>query len=142
MKILKFKLKLILKPNKATPSSGIGPILGQYGINLIDFCNKFNDLTKFICLEKINVKIAIFNDNSYQILINTMSLSDYIKEKKNILSFSKKPGYNQLTNINLNDVVEISYFRNIYEKKKLNSLRKMMLGTLISMGYFNEKKYK
>ncbi|AFP84393.1 50S ribosomal protein L11 [Candidatus Carsonella ruddii] len=142
MKILKYKLKMILEPNKATPASCIGPILGQYGINLVEFCNKFNNLTKLIKLEKINVKVAIFIDNTYQILINTISLSNYIKKKKNIISFSKKPGYETLKNLNLKDVIEISNYRNIYEKKKESSMRKMLIGTLISMGYFNEKKNK
>ncbi|MBY0585440.1 hypothetical protein K5B08_00870, partial [Candidatus Carsonella ruddii] len=53
--IVKCKLKLILKPGKATPTPPIAPILGQYGLNLMDFCNKFNNLTKNIIYNFIHV---------------------------------------------------------------------------------------
>jgi len=41
-------IKLIVPAGSATVSSALGPILGQFGINTIEFCNQFNERTWFI----------------------------------------------------------------------------------------------
>ncbi|XRA05409.1 MAG: hypothetical protein ACN6LP_00960 [Candidatus Carsonella ruddii] len=133
--IIKYKIKLILKPKKAKPLPPISPILSQYGLNIIEFCNKFNNLTKNINLESIHVKIFIFNNLKYEILLGSLSLTNYIKKKINIDKFSNKPGIENIKNIkNINIINIISIKRLKYEKKKISSIRKMILGTFISLG--------
>ncbi|MFI4878814.1 MAG: hypothetical protein ACH6QP_01010 [Candidatus Carsonella ruddii] len=132
--IIKYKIKLILKPKKAKPLPPISPILGQYGINIIEFCNKFNNLTKNINYKLIHVKIFIFNDLKYEILLGSLSLTNYIKKKINLDKFSNKPGINNINIKNFNIINIISINRLKYEKKKISSIRKMVLGTFISLG--------
>ncbi|MGK2916139.1 MAG: hypothetical protein ACSLEH_00905 [Candidatus Carsonella ruddii] len=132
--IIKYKIKLILKPKKAKPLPPISSILGQYNINIIEFCNKFNNLTKNINFESIYVKIFIFDNLKYEILLGSISLTNYIKKKLNIDKFSNKPGIENINIKNFNIINIISMNRLKYEKKKINSIRKMILGTLISLG--------
>ncbi|MFI4870056.1 MAG: hypothetical protein ACH6QM_00270 [Candidatus Carsonella ruddii] len=132
--IIKYKIKLILKPNKAKPLPPISSILGQYNINIIEFCTKFNNLTKNINFELIHVKIFIFDNLKYEILLGSISLTNCIKKKINVKNFSNKPGIEKINIKNFNIINLISINRLKYEKKKLNSIRKMILGTLISLG--------
>ncbi|WP_433927892.1 uL11 family ribosomal protein [Candidatus Carsonella ruddii] len=136
--IIKCKLKLILKPGKATPTPPIAPILGQYGLNLMNFCNKFNLLTKNIFFDFIHVKIIVFQNLEYEILIGLESLTNDIKKNMNIEKFSKKPGIEKIIFNNFEIINIIAKNRIIFEKKKISSIRKMILGTLISMGIFYE----
>ncbi|MFI4883852.1 MAG: hypothetical protein ACH6QK_00505 [Candidatus Carsonella ruddii] len=132
--IIKYKIKLILKPKKAKPLPPISSILGQYNLNIMDFCNKFNNLTKNINFEFIHVKIFIFDNLKYEILLGSVSLTNYIKKKINVNKFSNKPGIENINIKNYNIINIISINRLKYEKKKINSIRKMILGTLISLG--------
>ncbi|WP_433927106.1 50S ribosomal protein L11 [Candidatus Carsonella ruddii] len=132
--IIKYKIKLILKPGKATPTPPIAPILGQYGINLMEFCNKFNQLTKNIVFNFIHTKIIIFENLKYEILLGTNSLISLLKETINIEKFSKKPGIEKVNFNNFDIIKIISKKRFLHEKKKIFSIQKMILGTLISVG--------
>ncbi|MFI4883684.1 MAG: hypothetical protein ACH6QQ_00525 [Candidatus Carsonella ruddii] len=132
--IIKYKIKLILKPKKTKPLPPVSSILGQYNINIIEFCNKFNNLTKNIDFELIHVKIFIFDNLKYEILLGSISLSNYIKKKININKFSNKPGIDKINIKNFNLINIISINRLKYEKKKINSIRKMVLGSFISLG--------
>lgn len=132
--IIKCKLKLILKPQKATPTPPIAPILGQYGINLINFCKQFNELSKNIKSDFIHVKVLIFQNLEYKIFLGPESLVNFIKSKIGIEKFSNKPGLINKNFINFNMINQISIYRNNFEKKKICSVRKMILGTLISIG--------
>ncbi|XZR52578.1 MAG: uL11 family ribosomal protein [Candidatus Carsonella ruddii] len=137
--IIKCKLKLILKPGKATPTPPIAPILGQYGINLMNFCTKFNLLSKNINYEFIHIKIILFDDLNYEILLGNESLTNYLKKFLKIEKFSNKPGLENKDLINFKKINLISIHRNIFEKKKISSVRKMILGTLISIGINYDK---
>ncbi|BFI90996.1 hypothetical protein [Candidatus Carsonella ruddii] len=137
--IIKSKLKLIIKPGKATPTPPIAPILGQYGINLMNFCTKFNLLSKNINCEFIHVKIILFQDLSYEILLGNESLISYIKKILKIEKFSKKPGIENKESTNFEKINSIATYRNIFEKKKISSVRKMILGTFISVGINYDK---
>ncbi|ATX33414.1 50S ribosomal protein L11 [Candidatus Carsonella ruddii] len=132
--IVKYKLKLILKPGKATPTPPIGPILGQYGLNLMTFCNKFNELTKNNINEFIHVKIIIFQNLNYEIILGLEPLTNVIKKITNIEKFSKKPGIETIVYNNFDIINIISKNRIFYEKKKISSIRKMILGTFYSLG--------
>ncbi|AFP83839.1 ribosomal protein L11 [Candidatus Carsonella ruddii CS isolate Thao2000] len=138
MKKIKFKIKLFLIPGKATPAPPVGSILGQYGINLKEFCFKFNEITKNIKYDLINLKVIIYIDNTYDIILGTISLSNKIKIFLNIKKFSKKPGIEKLFLIKFNQINDLSYKRFYFEKKKISSIRKMILGTMISNGLYYE----
>lgn len=98
------KLKLNLEAGKATPNPPIGPILGQYGININSFCKEFNNKTQMYVGLKIPVSI-IFSDTkkitlqlhtpSLAFLISSLSKNNFISisDIKKILTIKKKEFY-------------------------------------------------
>lgn len=98
------KLKLNLEAGKATPNPPIGPILGQYGININSFCKEFNNKTQMYVGLKIPVSI-IFSDAkkitlqlhtpSLAFLISSLSRNNFISisDIKKILTIKKKEFY-------------------------------------------------
>nr|QJH88453.1 ribosomal protein L11 [Pterocladiophila hemisphaerica] len=62
-------IKLELKPRKATPAPPVGPVLGQYGINIMKFCKEYNDLTRDKVDLIIPVKIFIYHNHQFSLML-------------------------------------------------------------------------
>nr|QEM01590.1 50S ribosomal protein L11 [Nephromyces sp. ex Molgula occidentalis] len=78
-KIIKI-IKLQLKASKATPTSFLGSILGPYGINIIKFCQEYNNLTKLFVNLQVPVIIIIYSDKSYKLKLKTPTTYSLIKK--------------------------------------------------------------
>lgn len=87
---LKTIIKLIIPAGQATPAPPIGPALGQHGLNIAEFCKKFNDLTKDKIGQKLPVRIMVYEDRTYDIIIKTPLTSDLIKKAAGIEKGSAK----------------------------------------------------
>lgn len=87
---LKTIIKLIIPAGQATPAPPIGPALGQHGLNIAEFCKKFNDLTKDKVGQKLPVRIMVYEDRTYDIIIKTPLTSDLIKKAAGIEKGSAK----------------------------------------------------
>lgn len=84
------KLKLNLEAGKATPNPPIGPILGQYGININSFCKEFNNKTQMYIGLKIPVSIIFYDDKKITLQLHTPSLAFLISSlsRNNFISIS------------------------------------------------------
>ncbi len=88
------QVKLQIPAGKANPAPPVGPALGQAGINIGDFVNKFNEATKDKMGSVIPVVISVYDDRSYDFILKTPPASNLIlkaigKEKgsgKNLVS--------------------------------------------------------
>ena len=69
-KELNVKVKLYVTAGQANPAPPIGPALGQHGVNIMDFCKKFNEQTRGKEALPLPVVISIYKDKSF-VLINT-----------------------------------------------------------------------
>ena len=65
------KLKLQIQGGKATPAPPIGPALGQAGINIGDFVNRFNEATSDMVGNIVPVEILIYEDRSFDFVLRT-----------------------------------------------------------------------
>ncbi len=65
------KIKLQIAAGKATPAPPLGPALGQAGVNIGDFVNKFNEATRPMMGDTVSVVISVFEDRSYDFEIKT-----------------------------------------------------------------------
>ena len=74
------KVKLHISAGKATPAPPIGPALAQHGINIGDFCQKFNDASKDQEGFTLPVEISIFEDRSFDFKIKQPLTSELIKK--------------------------------------------------------------
>ena len=129
-------LKLQIPAGGANPSPPVGPALGQVGLNIMDFCNAFNDKTKDS--EKgvpLPVVISVYEDKSFDFVIKTppaaVQLLELSKVKKGSSeSNRKKVGkvtWDQIKTIAEDKMVDLNCFT-------INSAMKMVAGTARSMG--------
>lgn len=74
------QLKLQLPAGKATPAPPVGTILGPAGINLQEFCTKFNDMTRDKMGDVLPVEITIFDDRSFDLVLKTPPAAFLLKK--------------------------------------------------------------
>ncbi len=77
-KKIKQKLKLQIPAGKANPAPPVGPALGQAGVNIGDFVNKFNEATKEMMGDIIPVEISVYEDRSFDFILKTPPASSLI----------------------------------------------------------------
>lgn len=92
MKKLKAKVKLIIEGGKATPAPPLGPSLAQYGINIGEFCNKFNQATKDMQGVQIPVEVYIYEDRTFDFVLKKPPISYLIKRELGIEKGAHEPG--------------------------------------------------
>jgi large subunit ribosomal protein L11 len=80
MKSVKTIIKLQIPAGKANPAPPVGPALGQHGLNIGEFCNRFNEATKDKGNNIIPVEITVFEDRSYDFKLKTPPASDLLKK--------------------------------------------------------------
>ena len=80
------KIKIQIEAGKATPAPPVGTVLGPAGINLQDFCTKYNEATRDRMGDVLPVEISIYEDRSFDFVIKTpptaFLLKKYAKVKK------------------------------------------------------------
>jgi len=75
----------------ATPAPPLGPALGQAGVNISDFVQKFNAATQDQKGEKLGVKITVYEDRSYDFVVTTPPVADLLFKAAGIQKGSGKP---------------------------------------------------
>ena len=74
------QIKLQIDAGKATPAPPVGTVLGPAGINLQDFCTRFNDATRDKMGDILPVVISIYEDRSFDFVIKTPPAAFLIKK--------------------------------------------------------------
>ena len=90
-KKLKTLIKIQLPGGKATPAPPVGPALGQHGLNIMEFCTRFNDQTKDRMGDIIPAVISVYEDRSFSFILKTPPASELIKKAIKIQKGSGKP---------------------------------------------------
>jgi len=78
-KAIKAKIKLHIKGGEATPAPPVGPALAPHGLNMGEFCQKFNEATKDKQGFKIPVDIIVYQDRSYDFNVHQPQASELLK---------------------------------------------------------------
>ena len=89
------KIKLEIEAGKATPAPPVGTVLGPAGINLQEFCTKYNDATRDKMGDIAPVEITIYDDRSFDFVIKTPPTASLIKKFAKVQKGSVK-GRNQI----------------------------------------------
>ncbi len=135
-KKIKCFIKLQVLSGMANPSPPIGPILGQKGINIINFCKLFNKETSN--LEKgipIPVLITVYKNHSFTFITKTPPVSFLLKKRISLNSGSKKPGHDFIGYIDKKSILEISKVKLVdMNTNNLECICKSIIGTAKSMG--------
>ena len=104
------KVKLQIPAGKATPAPPVGTVLGPAGINLQEFCTKFNDSTRDKMGDVLPVEISIYDDRTFDFVIKTppaaFLIKKYAKVQKGSVKGSKEV-VGTLTKEQLKEIAEI-----------------------------------
>ena len=79
-KKIKTVIKINLPAGKASPAPPVGPALGQHGVNIMDFCKKYNELTKDKMGQVIPAEITIYEDRTFSFVTKMAPMADLIKQ--------------------------------------------------------------
>ena len=128
-------IKLQIPAGQATPAPPVGTVLGPAGINLQDFCQKYNDATRDKMGTIIPVVITVNEDKSFTFVLKTPPAGDLIKKAAKIQKGSKKGANEIVATITQDDVRQIAETKlpdlNAYD---IESAMKIIEGTARNMG--------
>jgi large subunit ribosomal protein L11 len=92
MKKIKAIVKIQIPAGQATPAPPVGPALAPHGINIKEFCDKFNQATKDKAGWTIPVKVIIYEDKSFDMEIKRPPTAELLKRAAGIEKGSGEPG--------------------------------------------------
>ena len=128
------KIKLAIQAGKATPAPPVGTVLGPAGINLQDFCSKYNDATRDKMGDIAPVEITIY-DGSFDFVVKTPPTAFLIKKYAKVQKGSVKGSKEFVGSITEEQVKEIATIKlpdlNAYD---LEAAIKTVKGTALNMG--------
>jgi len=134
-KKIKTVVKLQIQAGKANPAPPVGPALGQHGLNIQEFCVKFNDATKNNMGDIIPAEITIYEDRTFTFVLKTPPASDLLRKAAGVEKGAGNPLKDKVGSISKEKLHEIA-------EKKLADLNandvagaeKIIAGTARSMG--------
>lgn len=134
-KEVEFFLKIQAKGGQANPSPPIGPALGAKGVNIMEFCKRFNAATQDRMGQVLPVVISVFKDKSFDFVIKTPPAAIQLLEAAKLKKGSPEPNRQKVAKVSWDQV------RTIAESKMsdlncftVESAMKMVAGTARSMG--------
>ena len=120
---------------QANPAPPIGPVLGQHGVNIMEFCKQFNAKTQKQQGEVVPVVITVYKDRSFTFELKTAPVSYLIKKALNLKKGSSVPNKDKVGKISKDQVLEIARQKmvdlNCYDE---DAAYKIVAGTARSMG--------
>ena len=129
------KIKLQIPAGKATPAPPVGTVLGPAGINLQEFCTKFNDATRDKMGDILPVEISIYEDRSFDFVIKTPPTAFLLKKFAKIKKGSTKGSNEVIATISKATLKEIAEIKlpdlNAYT---VEEAMKIVAGTAKNMG--------
>lgn len=137
MKKIKAQIKLQVKAGLANPSPPIGPALGQHGVNIMDFCKKFNAET--MNMEKgmpIPVILTIYTDKTFVFIKKTPTTSFLLKKISKITLGSSEPSKKIIGNLTISQIKEVAKIKMTdLTARNINKAIKIISGTAKTMGF-------
>ena len=128
-------LKLRIPGGKATAGHTVGSTLGQWGLNMMDFINPFNEATKEYQGKNVIVHIKVYEDRTFDWTCLGQPVDDLIREKIKLEKGSGRPNTEKVGKITMAQIKEIAAVK----KDQLNAIDeagacKVIAGTARSMG--------
>jgi large subunit ribosomal protein L11 len=139
-KAVKAVLKLQIPGGGATPAPPVGSALGQYGVNIMDFVQAFNNDTSSRQGETVPVEITIYEDNSFTFVTKTAPASYLIKKAIGLASGSAEPHKVKVASISKAQLKIIAETKmEDLNANDVDAAIKIIAGTARSMGVTVEK---
>jgi large subunit ribosomal protein L11 len=128
-------VKLQIKAGQATPAPPVGTALGQHGVNIMQFCQQYNDATQQFMGQVIPVELTIFEDRSFTFITKQPPAAELIKKAAGIESGSGEPNRTKVGTLSRDQVREIAEQKMVdLNANDIEAAMKIIEGTARSMG--------
>ncbi len=129
------KIKLQIPGGQANPAPPIGPALGQHGLNISEFCSKFNNATKDKMGDIVPVEINVYDDRSYTFVMKTPPAAELLKKYAKLQKGSGKPLTEKAGSISKEQLKEIAEIKMPdLNANDIEAAMKIIAGTARQMG--------
>ena len=139
-KQIKAIIKLQCPAGKANPAPPVGPALGQHGVNIMEFCQQFNEKTREKGDTTIPVVITVYEDRSFSFIVKeppaAVLIIKALKKDKGSDN-SKKNKIGKLTQAQLEEIAKTKM--EDLNANDIEAAKKIIAGTARSMGVEIEK---
>jgi large subunit ribosomal protein L11 len=134
-KKIKTIVKLQIPGGRANPAPPVGPALGQHGLNIQDFCARFNAATQDKNGDIVPVEITVFEDRTFDFIMKTAPAAELIKKAANVEKGSGNPLKNKVGKITKEQVKQIAETKMVdLNANDVEQAMKIIEGTARSMG--------
>lgn len=134
-KEVEYRIKLQVKGGQANPAPPIGPALGSKGVNIMEFCKRFNAKTQDTPGKIIPVVIEVYKDKSFEFVTKTAPAAIQLMEAAGIKKGSAQSNRLKNGSVNWDQIRAIAQDKmpdlNAF---KIESAMKMVAGTARSLG--------
>ena len=134
-KKIKTIIKLQIVGGQANPAPPVGPALGQHGLNIQEFCQRFNEATKDKMGDVVPVEISVYEDRSYDFITKTPPASELIKKYAKVKKGSGKPLTEKVGTLTKDQLQEIAQIKMPdLNANDIEAAMKIIAGTARQMG--------
>ncbi len=134
-KSIKTIVRVQLPAGQATPAPPVGPALGQHGLNIQDFCSRFNEATREKAGDIIPVEITVYEDRTFGLKFKTPPASDLLKKAAGIEKGSGVPHKEKAGKVTKAQIKEIAEKKMVdLNADDIEAAMKIIEGTARSMG--------
>lgn len=134
-KNIKTVIKLQIQGGKANPAPPVGPALGQHGLNIQDFCMKFNEATKDKMGDIIPAEITVFDDRTFTFVLKTPPAAELLKKAAKATKGAANPLKETAGTVTTAQLREIAELKMVdLNANDVEQAMKIIAGTARSMG--------
>lgn len=132
---VKTVIKLQIPGGKANPAPPVGPALGQHGLNIQDFCTKFNEATKDKMGDIIPAEITVFEDRTFTFVLKTPPAAELLKKAAKAGKGAANPLKDKVGTVSKEQLREIAEAKMPdLNANDVDAAMKIVAGTARSMG--------
>lgn len=129
-------IKLQVKGGQANPAPPVGPALGAKGVNIMEFCKRFNADTQDRMGKVLPVVISVYKDKSFDYIIKTPPAAVQLIEASKVTKGSPEPNRKKVAAVTWDQVKAIAEDKMVdLNAFTIESAMKMIAGTARSMGF-------
>ena len=134
-KKIKAIVKIQIPAGKATPAPPVGPSLAQHGLNIGEFCQKFNEKSKGQEGFTIPVEVTVFQDRTYTFKMKQPPASELLKKIAGVEKGAKTPNKEKVATITRAQLKEVAQTKiSDLNTKDIDQAMKIIEGTAKNMG--------
>ncbi|EKE15813.1 MAG: 50S ribosomal protein L11P RplK [uncultured bacterium] len=134
-KKIKTIVKLQIIGGKANPAPPVGPALGQHGLNIQDFCSRFNEATRDKMGDVVPVEITVYEDRTFDFIMKTPPAAELLKKAAGVGKGAANPLKDKVGKVSQAQIKEIAEKKMVdLNANDVEGASKIIAGTARSMG--------